>query len=188
MGRRSAFWMPIVLSLAGSFVTSMAIPAAEPPAASRPPNGLFLLTDDQRPDTIGALGNPLIHTPHLDGLVRRGTAFTRAVSPNPLCVPSRAEILTGCSGFRNGILPERSSRPSCAPGNNWSAIRYVELQYATAVKAYSCATRTRSSMATHSWTVCCPPARGPWVMAGTRPSAQKLLPSSTNGLGPRGNS
>jgi arylsulfatase A-like enzyme len=69
-----------------------------------------LLTDDQRPDTIAALGNPGISTPHLDALVRGGTAFTRAVSPNPLCVPSRAEILTGCSGFRNGVLPDYSQR------------------------------------------------------------------------------
>ncbi len=71
----------------------------------RKPNVLFILSDDQRPDTIRVLGNARIHTPHLDRLVREGTAFTRAVCPNPLCVPSRAEILSGCSGFRNGVLP-----------------------------------------------------------------------------------
>ena len=74
------------------------------------PNVLFLLTDDQRPDTIRALGNDLIETPHLDGLVRQGLTFTRAVCTHPICVPSRAEILTGCSGFRNGMMPERTSR------------------------------------------------------------------------------
>ncbi|MBL4882986.1 MAG: sulfatase-like hydrolase/transferase, partial [Planctomycetaceae bacterium] len=42
------------------------------------PNILFLLSDDQRPDTIGALGNPLIQTPNLDKLVRQGTSFSRA--------------------------------------------------------------------------------------------------------------
>src|SRR5581483_864980 len=36
--------------------------------------------------------------------------FPRAFCPNPLCVPSRAEILTGCSGFRNGVLPDYSNR------------------------------------------------------------------------------
>jgi arylsulfatase A-like enzyme len=77
---------------------------------ARPPNIIFLLTDDQRPDTIAALGNLVIQTPNLDSLVRGGTAFTRAVSPNPLCVPSRAEILTGCTGFRNGVLPGFSNR------------------------------------------------------------------------------
>ena len=68
------------------------------PLVSRP-NILFLLSDDQRPDTIGALGNDTIRTPHLDRLVREGTAFTRAVTASPICVSSRAEILTGSTGF-----------------------------------------------------------------------------------------
>jgi len=68
------------------------------------PNVLLIVSDDQRPDTIGALGNAAIRTPHLDRLVRGGTAFVRAVSPNPICTPARAEIMTGCSGFRNGVV------------------------------------------------------------------------------------
>ena len=84
--------------------------AGAEPKGPRPPNLLFLLTDDQRPDTVGALGNAILRTPHLDALVKGGTAFTRAVSPNPLCVPSRAEILTGCGGFRNGVLPGYSDK------------------------------------------------------------------------------
>ncbi|MCA9072002.1 MAG: sulfatase-like hydrolase/transferase [Planctomycetaceae bacterium] len=68
------------------------------------PNVLFLLTDDQRPDTIHALGNSLIETPNLDRLVQEGTTFTRAICANPICTPSRAEILTGASGFQNGVL------------------------------------------------------------------------------------
>jgi len=75
--------------------------AAEIPAK---PNIVFLLADDQRPDTIGALGNRQIQTPNLDRLVREGTAFTRATCANPICTPSRAEILTGASGFRNGVF------------------------------------------------------------------------------------
>jgi arylsulfatase A-like enzyme len=71
-------------------------------AAERPPNIVLLVSDDQRPDTIGALGNPHIKTPHLDALVRRGLAFTRATCAHPLCYPSRAELLTGCTGWRNG--------------------------------------------------------------------------------------
>ena len=70
--------------------------------AAERPNILLLVTDDQRPDTIRALGNETIHTPHLDELVRRGTSFTRATCAHPLCYPSRAELLTGCTGFRNG--------------------------------------------------------------------------------------
>ncbi len=92
------------LALAFCCVTAAA------PAAERPPNVLFLLTDDQRPDTVRALGNPNVRTPNLDALVKSGTAFTRATCANPLCVPSRAEVLTGCTGFRNGVLPGFSDK------------------------------------------------------------------------------
>ncbi len=77
---------------------------------AKPPNILFLISDDQRADTIAAFGNPRIQTPHLDSLVRRGVSFTRAVCANPICVASRAEILTGNSGFRNGILAIRGQQ------------------------------------------------------------------------------
>ncbi len=80
-------------------------PVATAPGAAvrRPPNILFLISDDQRPDTISALGNKIIRTPNLDSLVRGGTAFTRAVAAYPICHASRAEILTGTSAFRNGV-------------------------------------------------------------------------------------
>src|ERR1043165_9315949 len=75
------------------------------------PNILLLVADDQGPDTIAALGNPHIKTPHLDELVRRGTVFTRATCAHPLCHPSRAELLTGCTGFRNGTWSELKLNP-----------------------------------------------------------------------------
>jgi len=63
------------------------------------PNILFFLTDDQRFDTIHALGNRRIHTPLLDRLVGGGTAFTRAAimggSCPAVCMPSRAMLHTG---------------------------------------------------------------------------------------------
>ena len=68
---------------------------------SRPsqPNVLLLFTDDQRFDTIAALGDPSIHTPNLDRLARRGTAFTHAHimggSVPAVCMPSRAMLHTG---------------------------------------------------------------------------------------------
>ncbi len=78
-------------------------PAAEESLPGRRSNVLLVVTDDQRSDTIRALGNPIIHTPNLDTLVRQGTVLTRAVAPDPICVPSRAEIMTGCDGFRNHV-------------------------------------------------------------------------------------
>ena len=67
---------------------------------ARQRNIVFIVTDDQRPDTIHALGNEVIQTPNLDRLVARGSVFTRAIAAYPICHVSRAEILTGCCAFR----------------------------------------------------------------------------------------
>ncbi len=67
------------------------------------PNVLFLVTDDQRFDTIHALGNGVIRTPNLDRLAASGTAFTSAHIPGgtsgAICMPSRAMIHTGRTLF-----------------------------------------------------------------------------------------
>lgn len=69
----------------------------------RQPNILFILADDQRFHTIHALGNEDIQTPHLDRLIREGTAFTHAHIPGgtsgAVCMPSRAMIHSGKSLF-----------------------------------------------------------------------------------------
>lgn len=59
------------------------------------PNILWLCTDQQRYDTIRALGNERIHTPHLDLLVKEGVSFQHAYCQSPVCTPSRASFLTG---------------------------------------------------------------------------------------------
>lgn len=68
------------------------------------PNILFLFADDQRADTIAALGNPIIQTPNLDRLVKGGLSFHRAYMQGGLngatCVPSRAMLLSGRTLFR----------------------------------------------------------------------------------------
>ena len=67
------------------------------------PNILFFFTDDQRFDTIAALGNDEIITPNLDALVARGTAMTDAYIPGgtsgAVCMPSRAMLMTGRTLF-----------------------------------------------------------------------------------------
>ena len=78
-------------------------------SAAERPNILLLISDDQRPDTIAALGNSVIQTPHLDRLVAEGTTFPRATCAHPLCVPARAELLTGQTGFRNGVHPPNNT-------------------------------------------------------------------------------
>ncbi|MBM3187380.1 MAG: DUF4976 domain-containing protein [Chloroflexi bacterium] len=63
--------------------------------SERRPNILWICTDQQRWDTIHALGNQTIRTPHLDRLVSEGVAFTQAYCQCPICTPSRASFLTG---------------------------------------------------------------------------------------------
>ena len=63
------------------------------------PNIVFIFADDQRFNTIHALGNDEIITPNLDKLVEKGTSFTNAyimggTSP-AVCMPSRAMLVTG---------------------------------------------------------------------------------------------
>lgn len=77
--------------------------ASAPAARAQKPNVLFFFADDQRADTIAALGNSVIRTPNLDRLVRRGLSFRRAYMQGGMqgatCVPSRAMLLSGRNLF-----------------------------------------------------------------------------------------
>lgn len=91
----------LVVLLFGAWLAPVTVSVA----ADRPrPNILLIFTDDQRADTIAALGNRHIQTPHLDRLVRRGLAFRQAYMQGSMngatCVPSRAMLLSGRSLFR----------------------------------------------------------------------------------------
>jgi arylsulfatase len=69
------------------------------------PNILWICTDQQRFDTINALGHSHFRTPHLDRLAASGVAFTDVYCQNPICTPSRSSFLTGLypSGLRANI-------------------------------------------------------------------------------------
>ena len=71
--------------------------------AERSPNVLFLLTDDQRWDTLGILGNNAIQTPHLDRLAREGVLFENSFVTTSICPVSRASIFTGLYARCHGI-------------------------------------------------------------------------------------
>ena len=61
----------------------------------KPPNILWICTDQQRPDTLGCYGNRIVNTPHLNRLAQEGVVFDRCYAQNPVCTPSRASFLTG---------------------------------------------------------------------------------------------
>lgn len=68
------------------------------------PNIVFIITDQQRFDTIRALGYPHVDTPHLDRLVNEGVTLTNCHVSAPSCAPSRASLFTGYYPHTTGIL------------------------------------------------------------------------------------
>ena len=89
--------MPRLIPLVLLFASCQAV-------SEMPPNVLILYTDDQRYNTIAALGNEEIRTPNLDRLVRSGVSFTHAHTMGglhgALCAPSRSMLMTGRPLFR----------------------------------------------------------------------------------------
>lgn len=76
--------------------------------SGKKPNILFIHTDQQRADSMGCYGNPIVRTPNIDRLAAGGVLFENAYCTHPLCMPSRATLLTGrymrAHGlYRNGI-------------------------------------------------------------------------------------
>ncbi|NQT36251.1 MAG: sulfatase-like hydrolase/transferase, partial [Planctomycetes bacterium] len=72
-----------------------ALPTANARGEDRPPNIIFILTDDLGFGDPGCFGHPYIKTPNLDRLARQGTLFTQFYTNNPVCSPSRTAFMTG---------------------------------------------------------------------------------------------
>lgn len=89
-------------------MTTQTGPAANPRATSaagdQRPNIVFIITDQQRFDTIAALGHDHVDTPNLDRLVHEGTTFTHGYVSAPSCSPSRASLFTGVYPHSLGVL------------------------------------------------------------------------------------
>ena len=61
----------------------------------KPPNILWICTDQQRSDTLGCYGNTWVTTPHIDRLATGGALFENCFVQSPVCSPSRASFMTG---------------------------------------------------------------------------------------------
>ena len=70
---------------------------------SNPPNLVFIMPDQLRPDFLSCYGADFVDTPHIDSLAKSGVRYTRAYSVSPICVPARALLLTGMNAIRNGV-------------------------------------------------------------------------------------
>ncbi len=66
-------------------------------------NLVLICTDQQRRDGAGCCGNPAVETPRLDGLAAQGLRFDRAYVANPICMPNRMSMFTGCYPRNHGV-------------------------------------------------------------------------------------
>lgn len=69
-------------------------PASAMAAPTPKPNVIFILSDDQRYDSLSLTGNPVTQTPHIDRLAKEGVFFKNAFVTSPICGPSRANLFT----------------------------------------------------------------------------------------------
>ncbi len=83
--------------------------------SKRPPNFLFLCSDQHSKFEVGCYGNRVIRTPNIDRLAAEGTKFVSAYSNNPICVPVRASIATGMYGFQIGCVDNATPYTGQAP-------------------------------------------------------------------------
>ncbi|MEK6645887.1 MAG: sulfatase-like hydrolase/transferase [Candidatus Firestonebacteria bacterium] len=70
---------------------------------NKKPNIVFIMDDQHHASLLGCAGHPLIQTPNLDKLAKRGVRFERAFCQNGLCTPSRVSFLTGQYAHTHGI-------------------------------------------------------------------------------------
>ena len=66
-------------------------------------NLLYLHSDQHSPFVAGCCGDPLVETPHIDGLARRGVLLENTYCPSPICVPSRMSMLPGRFPHENRV-------------------------------------------------------------------------------------
>lgn len=70
------------------------------PRQNKKPNIVLIMADDMGYECLGSYGSAVYNTPHLDKLAAQGVRFTHCYS-QPLCTPSRVQLMTGLYNFRN---------------------------------------------------------------------------------------
>lgn len=80
---------------------------------------LLIITDQQRWDTIAALGNSRIQTPSLDALALDSVVFEKCITPSPVCVPARFSLFSGQYPARSGC--NNNNPENCYQGKGFYA-------------------------------------------------------------------
>jgi arylsulfatase A-like enzyme len=112
-------------AVAGGPVQAAALPTPRP----GPPDIVIVLADDMGYGDLGVYGHPMTKTPNIDRLAAEGSRFEAMYVPTPICAPSRASLLTGRYGVRNGVT-----------WNNDTNIKTTEITIAQVLKNQGYAT------------------------------------------------
>jgi iduronate 2-sulfatase len=109
---------------------------AQPQPGKKSMNVLFIVTDDLN-NHLGTYGHPLVKTPNLDRLAKRGVRFDHAYNQYPLCSPSRVSVLTGLRPDTTGVYDlktlfrDRIPRVTTLPGffkqNGYFSARVIKI-------------------------------------------------------------
>ena len=97
-------WLVLGIVALGAVVSSGGPVDSCRAAETKRPNIIFVLTDDQRWDTLGGMGNTIIQTPNVDRLAEQGVVFTNAFVTTSICMTNRACIFTGQYAARHGVV------------------------------------------------------------------------------------
>lgn len=100
---RTRFWHQAAVLRTAAYGMLLLL-LATTPAVAKPPNIVFIFSDDHAPQAIGAYGSKINQTPNLDRIARDGATFENSFCANSICGPSRACILTGKHSHKNGFL------------------------------------------------------------------------------------
>lgn len=85
------------------FILAILLSSCYTEKEERRPNIIFLLSDDQRDNTFGAMGNSFVKTPNVDKLIRQGVRFSNTYIAEPVCSPSRVSLFTGLYERLHGV-------------------------------------------------------------------------------------
>ena len=161
------------------------------------PNILWLMTDEQRTDSMGCYGSPWARTPHMDRIAEEGVIFLRAVTPAPVCVPARVSLLTGQVASTTGIYHNRQTLDR-DPGFLTRVFAEHGVRTATFGKQhYRCAKKAFAFEFDHVLSdavgyyayhkgrdpaeygvISYPHAQSPWIFCGTFPEAPERMPEA----------
>lgn len=108
------------LSILCLLILSTCSPSTDTSADSKPPNILFIMSDDHAFQAVSAYGYGLNQTPNIDRIAKEGAIFHKGFVSNSICAPSRAAMLTGKHSFVNGKVDNKQPY-------NWDQPNFAKL-------------------------------------------------------------